>query len=96
LTGAGFALTLASEESGEMRMKYVLAGLAVIVIHAPAFAQSGFTPSGTAATTCDQRARECRRIGLGGACAEPFRMAACRKTGVYTAPNGRAAEAKGR
>lgn len=46
------------------------------------------------ATTCQQRAANCNRLGGGGACFESSRMASCKKTGTYVAPSGRTWEAK--
>jgi hypothetical protein len=49
------------------------------------------------ATTCRQRAANCVRLGgVVATCSEPSRMANCKQTGVYTAPSGRAWEAKNR
>ena len=77
-------------------MKYAFVCLMLIADYSVAVAATVMLPASAVATTCDQRARECRRAGLGGACTEPFRLANCRKTGIYTAPNGVAVEAKGR
>lgn len=70
-------------------MKYVLACL-VFVMTVP------IVTSDAQATTCVRRAATCQRLGGGGACNEPYRLATCRKSGVYTAPDGTAQEAKDR
>jgi hypothetical protein len=70
-------------------MKYVLTCLALLAVLPVA-------TSTAEATTCASRASTCQRVGGGGACQEPYRLASCRKTGVYTAPNGKTQEAKDR
>jgi len=70
-------------------MKSVLACL-VLMMTVP------MATSDAEATTCARRAATCQRVGGGGACIEPYRLAECRKTGVYTAPNGTTQEAKDR
>ncbi len=47
------------------------------------------------ATTCQQRAANCSRLGGGQACFEPGRMASCASSKVYVAPSGRSWEADG-
>ena len=52
--------------------------------------------SQVSATTCQQRAANCVRIGgesVRAQCFAPDRMAQCRKAGVYSAPSGRDWEA---
>lgn len=49
------------------------------------------------ATTCNQRAANC--VKLGGSkdtCYHPTRMSICKRTGEYVAPSGRTWEAKDR
>lgn len=64
----------------------MICALALIAIASPADA-----------TTCRQRAANCVKLGgVPANCNEPSRMAACKQTGVYSAPSGRTWEAKSR
>lgn len=47
------------------------------------------------ATTCQQRANNCSRLGGGPSCYEASRMSSCAASKVYIAPSGRSWEANG-
>jgi hypothetical protein len=69
-------------------MMKVLSGMAIVAFLAV------MAPSANA-TTCQQRANNCSRLGGGAACYEASRMSSCATSKIYTAPSGRTWEAKG-
>jgi hypothetical protein len=71
-----------------MKMKFSLIGLAALALIVSA--------STAQATSCAQRAENCKRLGGGASCSEVAPMKQCRASKIYTAPSGRTWEANDR
>jgi hypothetical protein len=67
----------------EAAMKLTLSAIGVLFLFSASFAAAG-------PETCSVRAQNCvmKWGSPRAACYEPFRLAACEKTGKYIAPNG--------